>query len=82
MNAKEKALEHCRKNKLIVPFFSKRVNKVFDEALDMAIQETKKEVFDDIDEFVKRYDFWLTNSTTDIAYKSLKKKHHILKQLK
>ena len=56
MNAKEKALEHCRKNKLIVPLFSKRVNKVFDEALDMAIQETKKE--------------------------SLKKKHHILKQLK
>ncbi len=40
--AKEKAIEHCKENKLVVPFFSKKVNKVVGEALDIAITQARK----------------------------------------
>ena len=52
--AKEKAIEYCRKHHLIVPFFSKKDNKVFGEALDIAIQETEKEYEEKIKEISKR----------------------------
>ena len=55
LKAKEKAIEYCRTNKLIVPFFSKKVNRVFSFALDIAITEAKHEVFDDIERFEKGY---------------------------
>ncbi len=48
MNPKEKAIEYCKRNRLVVPFFSKKVNRIFDGALNIAIKEAKKEVFDDI----------------------------------
>ena len=54
MNAKEKAIKHCKNNKLVVPFFSKKVNKVFDEALDIAIQEAKKEEAKKIVNFIQK----------------------------
>ena len=45
------------------------------DALDKLILLTKKEVFDDVDQFVRKYDFWLTNSEVDIAYRELKQRH-------
>lgn len=39
------------------------------------IDKAVKEVFNDIDNFLNRYDFWCTGSEFDLEYKKLKKKH-------
>ena len=43
MKPKEKAIKYCQEHKLIVPFFSKKINKVFDKALDIAINDSKEQ---------------------------------------
>ena len=49
--------------------------KILNVFMKQAIQEAKKEVFDDVDQFVRKYDWWITGSKVDIAYKKLKQRH-------
>ena len=39
------------------------------------INKVITKVFDDIDKFHKKYDWWITNSKIDAAYNELKKRH-------
>ena len=78
MNAKQKAItrlqRECKPIKDENDFEYYATNNIV-FAMEIAIKEAKKEMFDDIDQFVRKYDFWLTNSEVDIAYKELKKRH-------
>ena len=35
----------------------------------------KREVFDDIDKFVKKFDFWMTGSRIEVEYRKVREKH-------
>ena len=49
MDIKKEVTEYCESRNLVVPFFSKKVNRVFSNALTLAIKKAKKEVYDKID---------------------------------
>ncbi len=70
-NAKEKAIKYCKDNKLIVPFFSKKVNRVVDEALDIAIRT----VFVDLGSIALSKEQCFLRETT--AFKKMKIKHKV-----
>ena len=58
--------------------------KIFKDNLEDEIEELKtklkekddavEKVFEDVDKFIRKYDWWMTGSKVDIAYKQLKKK--------
>lgn len=43
--------------------------------LKQSHQQKIKDIFDDFDKFHKKYDFWMTDSKIDKAYKQLNQKH-------
>ena len=44
------------------------------KSVELIKKETIEKIFEDFNKFVKKYDFWLTGSKVDIAYKKLKER--------
>ena len=56
LTPKQIGIEYCKRSNLIVPFFSKKVNKVFDEALDIVIKKTEQKCIKRFNEIIDEFE--------------------------